>query len=156
MKNTFEEFKAHSVQLLQRKSPFPFYGRFASLSIFAFSGTRRIVLGRRGVGVRLFDLDLLALRVGTEGEAIDGNFEPAGSSTIEVAALNLCRHHVDCQLKQPRTYFRLDLAEVPGHFFPDVNNDEAKVDNDLQNLVYVNTLNSYICFPCFDTFSKTT
>lgn len=115
--NTFKKFQRHPVQLQQRKPPFPLYSRLGSLSIFALVGSRRLGLGFRGFGLRLFHLTLLTLRVWTKSEAIDGNFEPARCSTVEVAALNLCRHDVDCQLKRPRTYFRLDLAEVPGDFF---------------------------------------
>lgn len=115
--NTFKEFKSHFVKLLQTEAPFPFYRRFACFSIFAVSEARRVCLGLLGYGVQLFSLALLTLRIRTKGEAIDGYFEPAGSSAVEVAALNLCRHHADCQLKGPRTYFRFVLTEVPGFFF---------------------------------------
>lgn len=117
VKNTFKEFKGHSVKLLQRKAPFPFYRRFACFSIFAVSEARRVGPGCLGARVQLFCRALLTLRIWTEGEAIDGYFEPAGSRAVEVAALNLCRHHADCQLKGPRTYFRFVLAEVPGISF---------------------------------------
>ncbi|KAK0143993.1 Homeobox protein MIXL1 [Merluccius polli] len=125
--NTFEEPQRHGVQLLQVKPPFRLHGGFVRLAVFPIlgfggAGARLLLVRRRhrrrfgpgGSGVWLRDAARFALGVRAEGEAVDGDLEPARVAIVEVAALNLRRHRAaECQPRRPRTYFRFNLAEVP-------------------------------------------